>query len=190
MAITLLQLQSDVEVRKLLAWPFDFELPTAPVKADWFQVMPKAETSVIAQDGTGGLFLLYGTEQYLLHITSEGAAGVIARNLTEGIELMVAHPEWRDLLKFSAGGKLAAMKRAQSHFETELHEEEPDIDGCRSILKERLCLSESGDHIAALHRAVSDLGKGITIIAPDGTEFDSLFNTFSVKSKPNWNEGE
>ena len=190
MAITLLQLQSDVEVRKLLAWPFDFELPTAAVKADWFQIRPEAETSVIAQDGTGGLFLLYGTEQHLLHITSEGAAGVIAHNLTEGIALMVAHPNWRDVLKFSAGGKLVEMRRAHAYFERELHEEEPEIDSYRSILKERLSLGESGDQIAALHRAVSVLGEGITVVAPDGTEFDSLFNTFSVKSNPAWNEGE
>lgn len=186
MGVSLHQLESDAEVREILAWPFDFELPPADAKTDWFEIRPHAEKSAVARDGTGGLFLLYGTEQYLLHITSEGTAGVIARDLTDAIRLIVAHPYWRDLLKFSAGGKLAEMRRVLPYLERELREDEPDIEGYRSLLKERLRLGETDDAIASLHHAVSVLSIGITVVAPDGTEFDRLFNTFNVEDNRAW----
>jgi hypothetical protein len=99
---------------------------------------------------------------------------------------MVAHPYWRDLLKFSAGGKLDEMRRVVPYLERELRENEPDIEMHRSILNVRLSLAEGDDSIAALHTAVSVLGRDITVVAPDGAEFDSLFNAFSIESNRTW----
>src|SRR5690242_19224712 len=54
----------------------------------------------IATEGAGGAFLL-SASGYLLYVTSEGGAGVIAASLMEGLQLMVAFPYWNSLLKFS-----------------------------------------------------------------------------------------
>jgi len=100
---------------------------------------------------------------------------VIARDLTEGIRLMIAHPYWRDLLKFSAGGKLAEMRTVLPYLERELRDDEPDIERHRSFLRKRLRLAESDDPIAALHYAASVL-----------SGFDRLFNTFSLEDNRAW----
>ncbi|MBB6053152.1 hypothetical protein [Armatimonas rosea] len=181
-------LKRDREVRDILSWPFDFDLSVSARDADWFQVKPEADTNILACDGTGGIFLLYSPDQRLIHLTSEGQAGVIASDLEEGIRLMVAYPYWRDLLKFSGGGKLKEMRRVAPYLERELHGDQPDIDKQRSTLKKRLSLLEAVDAIASLHAAVSTLGKGIVVTAPDGTEFESLFNTFTVESNPAWKQ--
>lgn len=180
------KLKRDRKIRDILAWPFDFDLSASARDADWFHVKPDAETTIVACDGTGGIFLLYSADQKLIHVTSEGQAGVIARDLEEGIRLMVTYPYWRDLLKFSGGGKLKEMRRVAPYLERELHEDESEIDKRRTTLRTKLSLKESDDAIASLHAAVSTLGKGIVVTAPDGTEFESLFNTFTVESNPMW----
>jgi hypothetical protein len=183
------RLRQDREVSEILAWPLDFELSLSEYDFGWYVVKPRAEAETIARDGTGGVFLLYGSDEYLIHITSEGQAGVIARDLAEGIALMVSYPYWRDLLKFSGGGQLNEMRRVVPFLEREMHEDYPEIDEHRTLLREKLSLGETGDAIHLLHRAVAKLGQGIVVVAPDGTEFESLFNTFTVDSIPTWRQG-
>ncbi len=182
------KLQRDREIRRILAWPFDFDLAVSSRDGGWFEVKPVAETKIIARDGTGGIFLLFRARQNLIHISSEGQAGVIARDLEEGIRLVVTYPYWRDLLKFSGGGKLKEMRRVVRYLERELHEQQHDIDNQRSIVKKRLSLDEADDAIKSLHTAVKVLGKHIIVAGPDGTKFDSLFNTFTVECNPMWKQ--
>jgi hypothetical protein len=183
------RLREDREVRETLTWPLDFELSLSEFDYGWYVVKPPAEAETIARDGTGGVFLLYGSNEYLIHITSEGQAGVIARGLAEGLALMVAYPYWRDLLKFSGGGQLKEMRRVVRFLEHEMHEDNPEIDEQRSLLRKKLLLAETVDPIELLHKAVAEFGQGIIVTARDGTEFGSLFNTFTVDSNPTWREG-
>jgi hypothetical protein len=182
------QLKQDRNIRKILRWPFDFDLSVSVRDADWFEAQPDAETTIIAREGSGGIFFLYGLDQKLMHVTSEGQAGVIARNLEEGLRLIVAYPYWRDLLKFSGGGKLREMNRVAPYLETELLKDQPEMEELRSILKQKLSLGDARDAIASLHKAVSTMGKGIRVTAPDGSEFEGLFNTFTVESNPSWKQ--
>ena len=101
---------------------------------------------------------------------------------------MVAYPYWRDLLKFSGGGKLDEMRRAVPFLEREMHEDHSEIDEERSLLRKKLFLAETDDPIESLHKAVAELGQGIMVAAPDGTAFRSLFNTFTVDSNPMWRQ--
>ena len=183
------RLRQDSEVREILAWPLDFELSLSEYEFGWYVVKPPAAAETIARDGTGGVFLLYGSDEYLIHITSEGQAGVIARDLAEGIALMVAYPFWRDLLKFSGGGQLKEMRRVVPFLEREMHEDFPEIDEQRALVRGKLSFTATGDPIELLHRAVVELGQGIVVAARDGTEFRSLFNTFTVDSNPTWRQG-
>jgi hypothetical protein len=186
---TLEKLRDDGEICDILASALDFNLGTTASDGGWFEVRPVADMKIIARDATGGIFLLYGPRERLIHVTSEGQAGVIAQNLEDGLRIMIAYPYWRDLLKFSGGGKLDEMRRVAQYLERNMHEDYPEIDRQRSIIEDRLSLERTGDMISSLHAAVATLGSGILVTAPDGTEFQSLFNTFTVESNPSWRNG-
>lgn len=186
--VLLAKLKKDKKLRRLLRWPFDFE-PTGPSRPPKrFSIKPTGALRLIARDGAGGLFLLYGPERRLLYVSSEGQAGLIAVNLEEGLRLMAAYPYWRDLLKFSGGGKLKEMAAVAPYVERDMAEEdeEIDLDGDRATFRKALGLSEEGDPIASLHAAVSASEKSLKVLDRDGSEYQSLFNTFTVKSNPAW----
>jgi hypothetical protein len=156
-------LLADDDVCNALAWPIDFDLKAATDDTEWFTLTPKLETRPVASDGTGGLFLLCGRHQNVLHLISEGQAGIVARDLTEAIGLMAEYPYWRDLLKFSGGGVVEEMRRVAPYLERELQADSPEISDVRALLRERLALE-----------------------ARAGNRFDSLFNTFTVASNRAW----
>jgi len=58
--ITLADIQSSATVVEALDWPFDFSLERANEDIDWIQLKPAVPFAVIAGDGTGGVFLVYG----------------------------------------------------------------------------------------------------------------------------------
>ena len=179
-------LLADDEIRTALAWPLDFDLAVKADDANWFTLDPAAETRAVARHGTGGLFLLYASRQHVLHVTSEGQAGLIARDLDEALWLIAEHPYWRDLLKFSGGGQLHEMRRAVPHLERELQEDFPEVNEVRALLKHRLAPDARRDAIAALHESVSRSEQVVRVAGPDGGRFKSLFNTFTVESNPMW----
>lgn len=183
------KMKADSKVRKILAWPLDFDLAVTKKDAESVVVKPNAVTKPVARDGTGGIFLLYGTHEYVVHITSEGQAGVIAADLATGVQLMTEYPYWRDLLNFSGGGKLQEMRRVAPYLERDLRKDEPKIDEYRETLRKRLGFDGGGDLIGYLHEAVAVLGKKVTVTDPDGTKFESLFGRFTVKSNPMWKRG-
>lgn len=83
----------------------------------WFRLPSSEPLEVVGRDASGGLFCLYGGPGdgagSLLYVSSEGEAGVIAGSLAEGLQMMIALPHWRDCLKFSGGGRLEEMRKAQ-----------------------------------------------------------------------------
>ena len=75
------------------------------------------DITIIARDGSGGVFVTVPTSPRIMYASSEGEAGVIASDIDEFITLIVACPYWRDLLRYSGGGKLDEMRRAQGVLE-------------------------------------------------------------------------
>src|SRR5688572_13104621 len=114
------QLRDDPAVREALEQSFDLIAvpPTHDVR--WFVIEPAGEVEPIARDGSGGVFVLYGPDRRVIHVTSEGQAGVVARDLREFLTILVTYPYWFDLLKFSAGGKLEEMRQAVAPLEENL----------------------------------------------------------------------
>jgi hypothetical protein len=184
-------LRRDPNLIEALADSFDFVVTDhAATHTLASSVEPKARLQLIARDKSGGEFLLYGQQEHVLHVTSEGQAGVVARDLTEFLQLLVEHPEWFDLLKFSGGGQLDEMKKAGELLGEDWRRGRRGrrgrrLDVHRRLLKERLALEDSPGAIDRLHAAVADLGRDIHVLAPDGSRCDSLFNTFSsAKLRP------
>lgn len=183
-------LLSHPRVVGFLIWPCDFE-PCTPSPSDgWFTIEPGNPYRLIAKDGTGGLFGLSRTAPpeaaQLFHVTSEGQASFIAANLTEGIQLMIAHPYWRDLLKFSGGGKLPEMMRAIPYLEAELQKDEPTIDNDRVTIYRLLGLDRPQDPVSKLHATVIETSRRFTFVSKEGWKLESLFNRFVVDVNPMW----
>jgi hypothetical protein len=121
-----------------------------------------------------------------LYVCHEGQAGVIAANLDEAVRLLIAAPYWRDLLKFSGGGELAHMLHAQSLLETDLQEEEPEINSVREELERLLNVQRLEDPILTIHRNVSRSEAAVKVTNGEGEPFESLFNTFVPGDNPGW----
>ncbi len=166
----------------------DFELVKAD-NPDWFALATGDPFHVVARDGTGGRFCTVEPAGNhvgaLLYVSSEGEAGTIAPSLADGLATMVALPYWRDCLKFSGGGDLRQMQRAQVRCEADLRRKRPNVDAVRHDLFHALGLAPPVSPLETLHRAVAQ-GKEIVVGTTDGSLLSSLFNTFTVDHNPLW----
>jgi hypothetical protein len=147
-------LDAHPDVVEQLRWPFDFDAERQPRDAAGFTIAGSIEFRLIGRDGTGGQFAQFA-DQRILYASSEGQAGIIAANFEEFIKLIVAHPYWRDILHYSAGGKLDEMRRAAIALEARALDEEEDLVEARELVKSELGLDEPDDPVGALHHAVS-----------------------------------
>jgi hypothetical protein len=150
----------------------------------WFRLQSGEPLEVVGRDAGGGYFCLYRGggegEPRLLYVGSEGEAGVLARSLSEGLQMMIALPYWRDCLKFSGGGKLEEMRKAQGGLEASLRESRPDLDVLRQQAYAALGLTAPAAPVDLLHQAVTE-GAGLQVVATsDGSPFGTLFSNFVI----------
>jgi hypothetical protein len=177
------QIRNSEAIIAILGEYFDFEVcqEAQSELPDWIVIEADETFSVIGSEGAGGVFLFGSSSQKILFVTSEGAAGCIANNLTELMQLFSAHPNWKDILHFSNSGQLDAMRRVPDYFEDDLLDDYPDINDERQRLLEHFIIPPSADPIKSLYLCVSrfDAGK-LKIKSPDGEFYESLFNHFTI----------
>ncbi|WP_063686607.1 hypothetical protein [Bradyrhizobium stylosanthis] len=154
----------------------EFDLSFAPDDEPWFTIDGIESPRQIGSDGSGGAFVLLPS-QNVLYVSSEGRAGIIAESFEAFIQLIIARPYWLDILKFSAGGDLAEMRRAADALEA-TRDDEDDINEARDEIRGALELPEAGDPIGALYEAVA--ASDAIVRATDGSPFTTLFNRFSI----------
>jgi hypothetical protein len=101
----------------------------------------------------------------------------MAASLREGLELIIAHPYWEDLLR-SGKGDLPAMRQILrdriEDFEDEALDDNPEIEEFRPLLRSRLGLSEPEDPAGLLYQAVAVLGADVSVRDLDGVPLQSL----------------
>lgn len=110
----------------------------------------------------------------------------VARALSPGVSRRSSSsslptPYWLDILKFSAGGDLAEMRRAADALEATLDDED-GINEAREEIRKQLDLPEADDPVGALYEAVA--GSDAIVRATDGSPFTTLFNRFSIDNNP------
>ena len=185
---TLEQIMSHADVVEALDWPFDFSLTRADRDSDWIALKPPLPFEVIAGEGTGGVFIAYGEGVFeslpILHATSEGQAGRVASNLDEWLGILISIPYWRDLLKFSGGGKIEEMRLTKTFIEKEYEEDYPDLREAHDLILSKLHIPEIQDPIQVLHDNIH--ASDCTLVADDGWEYESLFNKFTPADNRNW----
>lgn len=180
------EVRGDPAVARALDAVFDFRLLAVPLATDWFTVVAAEAFHPIAEAASGDVFLLGEISGRVLLVSTDGQAGVVARSLDELLRLMVTHPCWRDLLKFSGGGQLVEMRRAAPFLETEFQEEGKAAEEGRRLIRGRLGVRQNEGAVELLHEAVSNTGADVKVEGVDGTEFASLFNRFTVESNRHW----
>lgn len=186
--ITVADITSSESIIEDLAWPYDFDVTAAADDPAWITLSPPNNFSVLAGDGTGGVFLACGDgpveARPVLYATSEGQAGRVAENLTALLGMFLAIPYWRDLLKFSGGGKLAEMRTTAQFTIRECEEEFPDLPDARERLMAALPIPVPTDPILDLRDSVH--ATDCTLVFDDGSPWRSLFNTFVSTDNPEW----
>lgn len=165
---------------EVVAWLGSFDISVAPDEEPWFAIDGIETPRQIGSDGSGGAFVLLPSQD-VLYVSSEGRAGIIADSFEAFVQLVVACPYWLDILKFSAGGDLAEMRRAADALEATLDDED-DINEAREAIRDGLDLPEADDPVGALYDAVA--ASDAIVRATDGSPFTTLFNRFSIDSNP------
>ncbi|WP_234682027.1 hypothetical protein [Bradyrhizobium monzae] len=164
---------------EIVAWLGSLDVSFAPDEERWFTIDGVESPRQIGTDGSGGAFVLLPS-QNVLYVSSEGRAGVIADNFDAFIQLVVAHPYWLDILKFSAGGDLHEMRRAADALEAT--RDEDDINEAREEIRMHLDLPDPADPVGALYEAVA--ASDAIVRATDGSPSTTLFNRFSIDNNP------
>ncbi len=170
------------EVAERLRSTFDYMLEIESRQTDWFTIDGVDRYQPVGRDNAGSAFLQL-PDKRILYISSEGQAGVIADDFNAFIQLIVAHPYWKDLLTFSGGGKLAEMRRAAVALEAATLNEVDDLEEAREYVISELALEEPEDAIGALHRAAS-ASDVVVRASSDGNPCVSLFRTGTVDKSP------
>ncbi|WP_314953122.1 hypothetical protein [Bradyrhizobium cosmicum] len=165
---------------EVVAWLGSLDVSFAPDEELWFTIDGVEDPRQIGSDRSGGSFVLLPS-RHVLYASSEGRAGIIAGTFEAFVQLVVARPYWLDILKFSAGGDLAEMRRAAEALEATL-EDEDDVNEAREEIRRGLDLPEADDPVGALYEAVA--ASDAIVRATDGSPFTTLFNRFSIDNNP------
>jgi hypothetical protein len=165
---------------EVVAWLGSLDVTFAADEEPWFTIDGVDSPRQIGSDRSGGAFVLLPSRN-VLYVSSEGRAGIIAESFKAFVQLVVAHPYWLDILKFSTGGDLQEMRRAADALEATLDDED-DINEAREEIRRRLDLPEAGDPVGALYDAVA--ASDAIVRATDGSPFTTLFNRFSIDNNP------
>jgi hypothetical protein len=183
-------LRTTSEVKKLLRRNFDFSVEPDLDCSPLFKVEKGTFCEPIAKSASGCLFCLCQNtnwpERPLLFVSSEGRAGIIGKNLSEGLSIVVSLPYWEDCLKFSGGGQLTEMRSAAILSESDRSNDLPNLNATRQLLRRYLQLENISDPIQSLHSNINNLSLLFPVFASDGSKFDILFNKFFIKSNPTW----
>jgi hypothetical protein len=165
---------------EVVAWLGSLDVSFAPDEELWFTIDGVDNPRQIGSDASGGVLVLLPA-QNVLYVSSEGRAGIIAESFEAFVQLVVARPYWLDILKFSAGGDLAEMRRAAEALETAFDDED-EINAAREEIHGALELPEPHDPVGALYEAVA--ASDAIVRATDGSPFTTLFNRFSIDNNP------
>jgi hypothetical protein len=96
----------------------------------------------------------------------------------------MAIPYWRDLLKFSGGGQLDEMRKTAVFMDKEYADDFVDLPDARGRIMASLPIPTLDDPIRVLHDNIH--ATDCVLVAEDGYEYETLFNTLRSSDNPNW----
>ncbi|WP_157528956.1 hypothetical protein [Nocardia sp. NRRL S-836] len=182
-------LDEQTGIAELLAEAFEFDVSRGGDPGD-FEISSGVEMRKLAGDFSGGTFLACGpvwSDCPVLYVSSEGQAGMIARNIKDALEILILLPCWHDCLSFSRGGNMETMKVTAAYSLRDLNARNPGVEDAqiRAVRAFSLNMPEVTSLVARLHAAVSSTWPGYVISDVDG-EYESLFGQFGPERNPKW----
>jgi hypothetical protein len=180
MPIRLDDLTANPDILDHLAAITEFELVTGVAEPPFCSVAGETDLAVFAHDGSGGQFVLAPASGRVFFFSSEGQGGLIAESLGALVTLLAHRPDWMDLLKYSARGRLDEMRRAAEAFD-DYDGPDPERIAAGELIAQELGLTAPADAVGALHRAVAT---PLTILDPVDAPADSLFGRFTIDDNP------
>jgi hypothetical protein len=183
------KISKDPELVDALLEYYDFEIVDPTTNSYEYFFKADEEITVIAQDASGGTFVLIGSMiddvSPVIYISSEGQAGKVGRNFEEFFKLMIVCPYWRDLLKFSGDGQLSEMLKAQPFLQEDTIEDFPEIISVKAKVLSTLSLNEEVDPVVKLYQSMIS-EPSVSIFSLEDEKFEPLFNSFVVIDNPVW----
>jgi hypothetical protein len=155
MAVGLSDIAANAEIQEKVFSICDIDTTVDPNEGAWITIDGARDFSVIARDGTDGLFIVTPSSSRVIYASSEGQAGVVADDLVSFMTLIVTCPYWQDVLKYSRNGNLDEMRRAMPFLESSWVGGEEEFAEAREFLISELGMSAPADLVGTLHRAVS-----------------------------------
>jgi hypothetical protein len=173
-----------LEVRDVLAFTFDFDVFERALGSEayatpspWLPafVVPGATVSVVAREGTGGVYVCCerGPWRCCLHIDIRGNAVCIGDDVQQAVALLVALPYWPELLARCPSGELSALRELASSLEREACEDLPALPAARQDLQAFLELPQLGDPVLRLHELAVEQVPAVTVWSPHGWRYES-----------------
>ena len=182
MPIDLAKLLRDEDIGDALGFLCELEAEDNPRQPLWFTIDGTRDITIIARDGSGGVFVTIASSPRIMHASSEGGAGVIAADIDEFITLIVACPYWRDLLRYSGGGKLDEMRRAQGALEASWLDDSDDNEAMREHLMSAIGITPPEDPVGLLFANITT--QVAFAHAEDGNALETLFGRFTIDHNP------
>lgn len=182
MPIDLAKLLRDEDIGDALAHLCELEIQDDPHEPMWFTVDGSRDFTILARDGSGGVFFTVGQSPRIIHASSEGEAGVVGNDVGEFLALVVTCPYWRDLLHASGGGRLEEMRRAYPVMEAYWLDEEDDNEAMREHLLAAIGITPPADVIGLLHRNIAT--QMAFAHAEDGSALQTLFGSGTIDRNP------
>ena len=182
MPISLEDLATNADIRDKIFLFNDIDLEVAPEEnGSWITIDGSTGFSVIARDGSGGLFIVTPPSRRIIYASSEGKAGVIAAGPEALLVLLATCPWWQDLLTYSRNGTdVAELRRAAPFLEASWMGDEDELAQAREALTSALGTAAPDDVIDALHGAVSTP----IDVRFHGVPAESLFGRYTIDDNP------
>jgi hypothetical protein len=158
MTVNIEDIRINREIRDLL-FHFDFDVLDSDDQQNWFVVEGGEQWGRFAGDGSGGCYIRPTTDGPIAFVSSEGAASIIAQNLEECLQLVIACPYWITVIR----PDIDAMRAAAHEEEEAALDDNEDLDDHREALCTLLQLKPSGRELEYLHRAITTSGRDLKV---------------------------
>jgi hypothetical protein len=182
------RIREDRALVEIFADPFEFDVRRTEY-VDAPRLASGLRLEVVAGDFTGGKFYLCGEglTRPVWYASSEGEAGIISKDFSEVLGLVVGLPYWRDCLKYSTNGDLASMQAAARFLQRDMLADDPEMVPAQSRVAEALGLTIKPVPalVGCLHTAVQSAGPDDVFLDETG-EYDGLFGPFPPSRNPRW----
>jgi hypothetical protein len=172
-----LRIQSHRELSDTLASSFGFDVLACDGNGLPFTIDGARTVQAVAGDQEGGTYALCETSAMrsaLVYVGADRRAGVLGRDLEEGLGLIVSLPRWRAIVRRAGGPSLECVQRAARNIQDEIEEAEADLVGRQARVFALLGLPRPRQPVFRLHRRLLEGQRWLVVRGKGGQAYAPL----------------